>query len=185
MTSKYSHAHSMVGFNPEGRPENDFYPTPPRGTQALMEHEKFTGNIWECACGNGRMSKVIEMYNYEVISTDLEPREYGTQLNFLTAVELLAPNIVTNPPFRYGQQFMEKALSLGCEKLCLLNKIQFLEGTKRADAIIKTHLTKVLVFKKRLTIMREGREQKGGGMMTYAWFVWEKGYTGKPFVEWL
>lgn len=131
------------------------------------------------------MSKVLESCGRKVISTDLEPRDYGTCLDFLEADKLLAPNIVTNPPFRFGQQFMEHALDLGCEKLCLLNKIQFLEGTRRADAIIRTPLARVWVFKRRLTIMREGQQQKGGGMMTYAWFIWEKGYQGKPVVGWL
>jgi hypothetical protein len=31
----------------------DFFPTPPWATFALIENEKFGGEIWECACGDG------------------------------------------------------------------------------------------------------------------------------------
>jgi hypothetical protein len=180
-----SRAHSLVGFNPKNRPENDFYPTPPRGTKALLSVEKFEGAIWECACGNGAMSKVLELDGYDVISTDLEPRGYGTQLDFLYSDKLLAPNIVTNPPFKLSQQFAMRALSLGCNKLALLNKIQFLESVDRANWLETSPLKNVWVFKLRLSMTREGEVMKNSGMMTFAWFVWERGYTGRPMIGWV
>ena len=39
------------------RQEDDFYPTPAYVTQALLDNYRFTGEIWEPACGDGRMSK--------------------------------------------------------------------------------------------------------------------------------
>jgi hypothetical protein len=181
-----SRAHSLIGYNPVGRPENDFYPTPPKGTLGLLSVEKFNGSIWECACGDGAMSRVLESAGYDVISTDIEPRNYGTQLDFLLTDKLLAPNIVTNPPFKLSLNFIVRALNLGVEKLAILNKIQLLEGETRATEIEKTSLKNVWVFKKRLTLLREGNtEIKGGGMMTYAWFVWERGYTGRPMIGWI
>jgi hypothetical protein len=184
--SKYTKAHSMVGFNPEGRPEYDFYPTPERGTLALLNHEIFNGDIWECACGDGSMGKVIETFGYNIIATDLFPRDYGYELDFLTSTKLLAPNIVTNPPFKFAQQFLEHALELGVRKLALLCKIQFLEGVKRSIILENSPLSKVLVFRRRLTIMREGTKPKGGGMMTYAWFIWEKElFKSCPRIDWI
>ena len=175
----------MVGFNPEGRPDHDFYPTPRRGTEQLLQVEKFNENVWECACGDGSMSSVLEDFGYNVITSDLFPRNCGFELDFLTSNELLAPDIITNPPFRFSLQFLEHALDLGVEKLALLNKIQFLEGIKRSLVVESTPLKKVWVFRKRLTIMREGSIPKGGGMMTYAWFIWEKNYIGSPTIGWL
>jgi len=26
---------------------------------------------------------------------------------------------------------------------------------------------------------------KNSGMIAYAWYVWEKGYCGKPTIEWI
>jgi len=55
---------SIVGANIRGdRQESDFYPTPPETTEPLFKFEKFDGNVWECASGDGSMSKVIEKYN--------------------------------------------------------------------------------------------------------------------------
>lgn len=178
-------AQSMIGFNPDGRPEHDFYPTPPSGTIALLEQEKFAGKIWEPACGDGAMARVLEMYGYEVVGSDIEPRGYGHVEDFLHSTELLAPNIITNPPFKWAQEFAEQGVRLGAEKMCLLLKINFLEGIDRSVFLAKSRLTKVLVFRRRLTIMRPGQEKRGGGMMTYAWFIWIKGYAGKPEIGWV
>jgi len=84
--SDYKRAQSIAGTN-KGmnsgveRPELDFYPTPRRGTESLLSVESFVGNIWECACGDGMMSKVLEE-QYTVISTDIEPRGYGQAMDF-------------------------------------------------------------------------------------------------------
>lgn len=180
---------SIVGTNNDGdRPSLDFYPTPARATKALLSAESFTGSIWEPACGTGAMSKVLESAGYEVVSTDIEPRGYGTQLDFFFAHELLAPNVVTNPPFKYAQEFAERALLLGCEKVAFICKIQFLEGNERSKWLKQTPLKNVYVFSKRITFFRNGenkRESEGGGMMTFCWFVWQRGYSGKPMVGWI
>ena len=190
MSNSAQKAQSINGYNKGTnngveRPALDFYPTPRRGTTALLEVENFTGDIWECACGDGRMSKVLEE-KYKVISTDIEPRDYGSQLDFLNSTDLLAPNIITNPPFIFAQDFAEKAFSLGCDKLALLCKLAFLEGVSRSEWLESTPLKKVYVFKRRLKFVRNGDESiKGGGMLAFAWFVWERGYSGKPMIGWL
>jgi len=38
----------------------EFYPTPPEATRALLSVECFEGDIWEPACGDGAISKVLE-----------------------------------------------------------------------------------------------------------------------------
>lgn len=35
------------------RDPDDFYPTPPQATHALLKIESFRGRIWEPACGDG------------------------------------------------------------------------------------------------------------------------------------
>ena len=37
----------------------DFFSTPRWATFALIHNEKFSGEIWECACGDGTVSKVL------------------------------------------------------------------------------------------------------------------------------
>ena len=39
---------------------HNFYPTPPEATRALLSVETFDGPIWEPACGQGHIAKVLE-----------------------------------------------------------------------------------------------------------------------------
>src|SRR3546814_8432653 len=68
---------SIVGQS-AGRPRDDFYPSPRSATLALLSVERFEGTIWEPACGNGAISRVLEEQGHEVVSTDLIDRGYGT-----------------------------------------------------------------------------------------------------------
>ena len=186
MVTSIQRAQSIIGSNYDGgRPENDFYPTPPEGTLGLLKVESFIGNIWEPACGDGSMSKVLESAGYRVVSTDLEPRGYGSQGDFFFHGSLLAPNIVTNPPFRLAQEFADRALALGCDKLALLCKLAFLETKGRGAWLPTTPLKNVYVFSERLSMSRNGEELQNGGMIAFAWFVWERGYQGKPMIGWI
>ena len=181
-----SRAHSIVGYKPDERPENDFYPTPPHMTQALLRVEKFKGPIWECACGDGAISRVLEENGYSVISTDIEPRGYGTQRDFLWLGESLAPNIGTNPPFKLLNEFIEKATSLNPEKIFLLAKLAALETIERSHILERTKLTRVWIFRERQTMWRNGiAESENGGMIPFCWLIWERGYRGKPEIGWI
>jgi hypothetical protein len=55
----------------------DFFPTPRWASFALIENEKFNGEIWECACGDGAMSHVLEETGQPVRSSDLYDRGFG------------------------------------------------------------------------------------------------------------
>lgn len=90
----------------ENREKDDFYPTPPEGTAPLLAVERFDGPIWEPACGQGHMSRVLEDAGHDVISTDLVHRGYGEGgVDFLMEWRPRAPNIVTNPPVQDGGGF--------------------------------------------------------------------------------
>src|SRR5438874_9423105 len=83
------------------REKDDFYPTPAPATVALLAKEQFGPSIWEPACGDGAISKVLEANGHNVVSTDLFNRGYGeARIDFLMEQQLLAPQIVTNPPFK-------------------------------------------------------------------------------------
>ena len=55
----------------------DFFPTPEWATLALMDSENFEGLIWEPACGDGSMARVLASKGNEVIATDLYDRGFG------------------------------------------------------------------------------------------------------------
>lgn len=106
--------------DPVNREKNDFYPTWPGATEALLRVESFDGPIWEPACGEGDMSSVLERAGYAVESTDLIERGYGeSRVDFLMEHLPRAPNIVTNPPFGLAKEFVDKALYLTTGKVAM------------------------------------------------------------------
>ena len=75
----------------------DFLPTPAWATHALIDNERFSGDIWECACGDGAMSRVLENAARTVVSSDLYDRGYGEIGHDFLKSQRKADNIVTNP----------------------------------------------------------------------------------------
>ncbi len=183
-----SHRVTGTAVDRENREKDDFYPTPPEATEALLRAEQFTGPIWEPACGDGAISKVLEAAHYKVFSTDLVDRGYGEHaVDFLMEYRPVAPNIVTNPPFKMVAPFIRKSLDLTTGKVAMLLRLACLEGTERGEIFKTSPLARVHVFSKRLTMAR-GRvatAEDQGGMIAFAWFVWEHGYTGKPTLGWI
>lgn len=181
----------MAGAANQGaREKDDFYPTPRRGIDALLSVEKFNGPIWEPACGDGAISLALEAAGYDVLSTDLVDRDFGTSgIDFLMEWQPRAPNIITNPPFKLAVPFVRKSLDLTTGKVAMLLKIAFLEGIERSRLFADSPLARVHVFSQRLAFVPGGttsnRKLDGGGMMAFAWFVWEHGYTGKPELGWI
>lgn len=172
---------------PKEQQKDRFYPTPPEGTRALLAVESFDGPIWECAAGAGDMARVLEAAGHEVVATDLVDRGYcRPRIDFLLEPSLMAPNVVTNPPFTLAEQFVAHAIQLGAAKVALLVRLHFLEGLDRARFYAQHPPRRVWVFPWRLCITPdEVKDDRGGGTIPYAWFVWERGFTGRPELGWL
>ncbi|MFG1189679.1 hypothetical protein [Xanthobacter flavus] len=164
----------------------DFFPTPAWATYALTDNEEFSGDVWECACGNGAMSKVLEKTSKSVISSDLYHRGYGQSgIDFLKS-EKKFDNIVTNPPYNSAEAFVKKGLILSQKKFALLLRLAFLEGANRANTIFhKTPPSRVWVFSERITFYPAGAVQKGSGTTAYAWFVWDRDSSRGTELKWL
>lgn len=170
------------------RERDDFYPTPPRATIALLDAVEFVGSVWEPACGDGAISKVLTARGFDVTSSDLIDRGYGISgRDFLLDYQTTADNIITNPPFKHAQEFVEHALRRSRRKVAMLCRLAWLEGKERGRMFQRTPLSEVLVFSSRVPMLRGGDEMMrgGGGMIAFAWFVWDHEHTGKPTLGWL
>ena len=186
---------SLAGGTPmRGRVENDYYATPPESTQALLNVLELNGSILEPACGEGHISEVLKSNypNSEIVSTDLVDRGYGEgSINFLEhTYDRSFTNVITNPPFKYMREFVEKSLEISTDKVIMFGKIQFLEGQRRKEFLENSPLKYVYVFSERQNPMRNGSPvdengKKWSSTMCFAWYVWEKGYEGEPIVRWL
>lgn len=164
----------------------DFYPTPAWATHALADNEAFEGDIWECACGNGAMSEVLEQYGNRLTSSDLYDRGFGEAgIDFL-ASQRRAPNIVTNPPYNSAEGFVRAGLEKADRKFALLLRLAFLEGANRQRTIFsKCPPSRVWIFSERITFYPLNSERKGSGTTAYAWFVWDKQAASGTELRWL
>lgn len=164
----------------------DFFPTPAWATHALMDNERFDGDVWEPACGDGAMAKVIAHYGNSVFASDLFDRGYGQAgLDFIAA-DHEATNIITNPPYNSAEGFVYAGLRKSRKKFAMLLRLAFLEGANRQQKIFSTAPpARVWVFSERITFYPSGSVQKGSGTTAYAWFVWDKENITKSELKWL
>lgn len=176
------------------REENDFYATEPIAIDKLYATGKLTcKDIWECACGQGDLSKRLEDFGYNVTSTDLIDRGYGKGgVDFFECNEVFDGDILTNPPYKYAKEFSLKGLELVHEghKVFMFLKLTFLEGKTRYNELFSKYPPKkIYVFSQRVLCAKNGEFERmkagGGSAVAYAWYVWEKGYTGDTVVKWI
>lgn len=173
------------------RQSEDFYATEPRAAELLLELEDFNERIWECACGEGDLAKVFVEHGHNVKSTDLIDRGYGEGgIDFLQCTEVFDGDIITNPPYKYAKEFVEKAIELVPDghKVAMFLKLQFLEGKARRELFEKYPPKTVYVASGRLLCAKngdfEGMKAGGGSAVCYCWYIWQKGYKGDTIVKW-
>lgn len=176
----------------EERQSEDYYATEPKAAELLLQNEVFSQKVWECACGEKHLSEVFEQHGYEVRSSDLCDRCGNEVYDFLSNDNVFwEGDIITNPPYKYAQEFVEKALNIipAQKKVAMFLKLSFLEGKKRKRLFLSTPPKVIYVSSSRLLCAKNGdfrRMQAGGGSaVAYGWFVWEKGYLGSTVVKWI
>lgn len=163
----------------------DFFPTPAWATYALIDNERFSGDIWESACGDGAMSRVLESASSSVASSDLFNRGYGEIGHDFLKPTRTADNIVTNPPYNAAEGFVRSGVQHSRHKFALLLRLAFLEGANRANTIFaRVPPSRVWVFSERITFYPSGAIQKGTGTTAYAWFVWDKDASSGTELKW-
>lgn len=204
------------------REELDFYATPPSAVERLLEKLKefnieLPKKVLEPAVGMGHIASVLKKHGHEVFAADVVDRKWpGTKLqNFLDSESCEGDCIVTNPPYKYGAQFVIKAMDLLKEDqyCCMLLKIQFMEGKERAEILYKAGLRPeyIFVFPDRINCAKQGNfkgdntvfeeatkdwsqeeldavgeaESDSGGQIAYMWAIWHKGYKGLTKTDWL
>lgn len=173
----------------EERQEYDYYATEPRAVELLLELETFNQNIWECACGEGHISKVLTGRGYTVKSTDLINRNFGEPgIDFLAIDNVsFKGDIITNPPYIYAKEFVEKSLSVIEEgnKIAMFLKLTFAESKGRKDLFVNFPPKTIYISSSRLNCAKNGDfKAKDSSAVSYAWFIWEKGFKGTTSVKW-
>lgn len=191
----YKTTYRMLGSSnhtEKTRQSEDYYATEPKAIELLLEKEQFSPVVWENAVGEGHLAEVLKQHGYKVKCSDIIDRGYPNThildfLNFNPNKELDL-DIITNPPYKYAKQFVEKALqcvSTG-HKVAMFLKLQFLESKERKKFFEVAPPKFVYVASGRLICaMNGGFEKYPSSAIAYAWFVWEKGYQGDPLIRWI
>lgn len=172
------------------RSDEDWYVEPEWCSQRLFEEEKFSGAIYDPACGMGRILDSAENAGLTAFGIDLVDRRNGNGFvaDFLNDLPIDdVENIVTNPPFDLIQPFYCQAAKVATQKIAMICP------TARLNAAHKwlegTPLKRILLLTPRPS-MPPGHvilagQKPGGGKMDYCWLLWDKSYNGEPTIEWL
>jgi hypothetical protein len=169
------------------RVDKDFYPTPGWVTGALCEYVDLLGKqVWECACGNGRMSEPLKAAGAVVRSTDIEDRGYAGfdgRFDFLSAAEPLFSfdSIVTNPAWGKDNRTAEAFVEIGLRRtekrgsLALLLPIDFDSGiTRRKFFGDCPRFAGKLVLMRRVAWFSRTDGKREAPKENVAWYFWAR-----------
>lgn len=176
-------SHAVMAQRHEPRDSRDDFPTPPWATRALLEHvigsERLEAmSCFEPACGRGYMSRALEERFGLVHSADAYDYGYGDTSDFLASD---CPTgsydwVITNPPFKLAQPFIEKSLRIASEGVAILARTVFLESKGRYEGIFsQTPPTYFAQFTERVPMVKGRIDPKASTATGYGWFVWLKG----------
>ena len=167
----------IIGAHGDRR-KNDFYPTPPECTKALIEFlikSKFLKEgqlVWECACGENSIVKVLQENGFFTWGTDIEK---GQDFMIYEMAEKF-DWIITNPPFCAAEDFIRKAFSYG-KPFAFLLKSQYWHSAKRKKLFNECRPTYILPL-----TWRPDFTGAGASMLDMIWCVW-CGDVGATFYQ--
>lgn len=184
--------HGASNHSEGERAERDYYATDPYAVEKLLEVETFNKYILEPACGGCHITDVLLKHGYIVASSDIvdrgaENQDYTTdffEIGKLSEIDRM--DIITNPPYNMAKEFVEHALDISEDgvKVAMFLKLTFLESEKRRALFDKYPPKVIYVFTNRVDCWKNGiKPEKAAKAVCYAWFVWEKGYTGDTIIK--
>lgn len=166
------------------RETDDFYPTPPEPTRAIITAEyqrlKDFELIWEPAAGDGAMCRELERAGFKTYASDLVDRGCGAEIkSFYDYRKAPAKAIMTNPPFKEcsgNNGWIRHALeTLGIEYMLLLLPLSWVGAAKERGKLWADH-TPSRIYAMRWRIDFTGQ---GASPVLNAWFCFDKKYEGQ------
>jgi len=146
----------------QGSPDD--FQTPPYALKPLLPHLNPKWTIWECACGKGNLVHELRRQGFSVISTDLL-----TGKDFLNWQPEHFDCVITNPPYRYKQQFLERCYELHKPFALLLPLTTF--ETARRQHLFKRHGVEVILLDRRIDFETPAPNPGSASWFATAWFT--------------
>ncbi len=164
------------------RQDNDYYATHPSVIKPLFDKESFALEIWECACGEGHLSKAMEEEK-EVYSSDIVQRGYAKDVFDFLKYDVVKDTIdrprmiITNPPFDISREIIRKAMSDVEDNgfVIMLQRVNFMGGvTENRKFWEEMGMPRyIFVHRKRMSFTGDGKTDS----IEYAHYVWQKGFN--------
>lgn len=83
--------------------------------------------------------------------------------------------MITNPPFRLGEEFIIRAVKIARRGVAMLTRTVFIESVGRYERLFKsTPPSRVVQFTERVPMVKGRIDKKASTATGYAWLVWEK-----------
>lgn len=170
------------------REANEHYVEPEWCSRRLFEVEPFVQEIWDPACGFGRIVESAKAHGHAAFGSDLVDRGYAPArvFNFFTGAPAVCANIVTNPPFNIAADFARRAIELTRHKVAIVFPTARLNA---AHWVRNTPLARVWLLTPRPSmppghVIAAGGKATGG-KMDFCWMVFDRSHQGKPQLGWL
>lgn len=149
--------------------------TPKEATQALIiaEGRFLPPAIWEPACGEGHVSKVLEAAGRSVASSDIRHTGYGLGgVDFLTCTRRVKA-IGSNPPFSIAVEFIEQAAKLA-DYWAFLLKANYWNVQGRYELYNRLPPARIYPLTWRLDFTGQNNPP-----MDCTWYVWDRARWGE------
>lgn len=183
-------SHAVMAQRHEPHDSLDDFPTQPWATRALMESVVIPWcgpvshmTVWEPAANRLHMATPLTDYYRDVWVSDIHDYGVGSiqhdfLLPFLPAeLEGDHPDwIITNPPFRLAEQFIERASQLARFGFAMIVRTSFLEGVGRYHNIFRKNPPSIVAqFAERVPMVKGRLTATGSTATAYCWLVWVDG----------
>lgn len=192
---KQNKSHAVMQQRHEPHDSLDDFPSPSWAVRGFVEYVLLPHfpqirdqKVWEVAANRGCMAKPLAEYFNDVYASDIH--DYGWE--GLDKIEdFLFPGseddvrpidwVITNPPFRLCEQFIEKASNIAEVGYAFLVRTSFIEGVGRYNNIYRNNPpTIVAQYTERVGMARGKVSPDISTATSYAWVVWIKDKQGQP-----
>ena len=187
-------SHAVMSQRVEAKDSLDDFPTPPWATRALVEYgieqdaDVSPMSVLEPACGRGHMTQSLAEYFKTVSASDVHEYGYGEGHDFLRSAhaEGTFDWVITNPPFRLAEEFIQRALPIARRGVAVLVRTVFVESVGRYQRVFSVNPpAKVAQFVERVPMVKGRVDKKASTATGYAWVIWEKGHVGQTEFTWV
>jgi hypothetical protein len=134
------------------------------------------------------MAKVLHEYFGFVSASDVHAYGYSNTVDFTShPFEVGSFDwVITNPPFRLGEDFIRKSLAIARVGVAMLTRTVFIESVGRYSRIFNvTPPTKVAQFVERVPMVKGRLDPKATTATGYCWLIWEKRKRTKARLVWI